>query len=76
MQPLLPEKESGNGTGATSLAQAKYKAVEYPSNNRYFWAKRRTILVRAAHEHSPEQRFSLPFRLCLTRFMCAGRQSL
>jgi hypothetical protein len=24
MQPLLPEKESRNGTGATCLAQAKY----------------------------------------------------
>jgi hypothetical protein len=28
MQPLLPENESGNGTGATSLAQAKYKAAQ------------------------------------------------
>jgi hypothetical protein len=26
MQPLLPEKESGNGTGATHLVQAKEKA--------------------------------------------------
>jgi hypothetical protein len=30
MQPLLPEKESGNGTGAISLAQAKYRAMSIP----------------------------------------------
>jgi len=29
MQPLLPEKESGNGTGATCLAQAKYLGNAY-----------------------------------------------
>jgi hypothetical protein len=30
MQPLLPEKESGNGTGAKMLAQAKYRAASIP----------------------------------------------
>jgi hypothetical protein len=30
MQPLLPEKESGNGTGATGLVQAKYRALSIP----------------------------------------------
>jgi len=30
MQPLLPEKESGNGTGAISLVQAKYHALSIP----------------------------------------------
>jgi hypothetical protein len=46
MQPLLPEKESGNGTGAIRLVQAKYHAVSiplsdafrYPSDfDRYEW---------------------------------------
>jgi hypothetical protein len=30
MQPLLPEKESRNGTGAISLVQAKYRALSIP----------------------------------------------
>jgi len=30
MKPLLPEKESGNGTGAKFLAQAKSRAVSIP----------------------------------------------
>jgi hypothetical protein len=30
MQPLLPEKESGNGTGAKMLVQAKYCARAIP----------------------------------------------
>jgi len=30
MQPLLPEKESRNGTGAISLVQAKYHALSIP----------------------------------------------
>jgi hypothetical protein len=30
MQPLLPEKESGNGTGAKFLAQAKSRAMSIP----------------------------------------------
>jgi hypothetical protein len=30
MQPLLPEKESGNGTGAIGLVQAKYRALSIP----------------------------------------------
>jgi hypothetical protein len=30
MKPLLPEKESRNGTGAKMLAQAKYCAAAIP----------------------------------------------
>jgi hypothetical protein len=30
MQPLLPEKESRNGTGAKMLVQAKYCAAAIP----------------------------------------------
>jgi len=30
MQPLLPEKENGNGTGAKMLVQAKYYARAIP----------------------------------------------
>jgi hypothetical protein len=57
MQPLLPEKESGNGTGATSLAQAKDMTTGQPG----FAGKRHRLHGSASREHSPEQRFSLPF---------------
>jgi hypothetical protein len=51
MQPLLPEKESGNGTGAISLVQAKYHAVSiplsdgfrYPSFFDRYWSSARTL---------------------------------
>jgi hypothetical protein len=35
MQPLLPEKESGNGTGAFRLAQAKYHATSIPLSDAF-----------------------------------------
>jgi hypothetical protein len=35
MQPLLPEKESRNGTGATCLAQAKYRAMSIPLSDSF-----------------------------------------
>jgi len=46
MQPLLPEKESRNGTGAISLVQAKYRALSiplsdgfrYPSSFDRYWS--------------------------------------
>jgi len=38
MQPLLPEKESRNGTGAKMLAQAKYRL-----RMRYGATKRRAM---------------------------------
>ncbi|HEX8542125.1 MAG TPA: hypothetical protein VF671_10500, partial [Pseudomonas sp.] len=53
MQPLLPEKESGNGTGAISLAQAKYRTVSiplsdgfrYPSFFDRYWSPARLALL-------------------------------
>jgi hypothetical protein len=35
MRPLLPEKESRNGTGAISLAQAKYHAMSIPLSDAF-----------------------------------------
>jgi hypothetical protein len=35
MRPLLPEKESRNGTGAISLAQAKYRATSIPLSDAF-----------------------------------------
>jgi hypothetical protein len=51
MQPLLPEKESRNGTGAISLVQAKYHAVSiplsdgfrYPSFFDRYWSSARLL---------------------------------
>jgi hypothetical protein len=57
MQPLLPEKESGNGTGATSHAQAKDMTAEQPG----FTGKHHRLHGSVSREHSPERRFSLPF---------------
>jgi hypothetical protein len=63
MQPLLPEKESGNGTGAISLVQAKYHATSIPLSDAFrypsvfgrYWspAKRIQSVDFAARTHAP-----------------------
>jgi hypothetical protein len=68
MQPLLPEKESRNGTGATGLAQAKYRAASiplsagfrYPSSFDRYWPAAHLVRSVVSVARSPAPALSSP----------------
>jgi len=77
MQPLLPEKESRNGTGAKMLVQAKYcaaaiplgAAFRYPSDFDRYWQARTPGFSLHFRHHKPRSSVAT-LRSCLNGARC------